>query len=185
MMNTRKFLSMLAIAGLFTYSCSDDDPAPVVEEEVITTLKIVLTPTTTGPEVTLQTQDLDVDGPNPPVITVSGNLAANTSYTGVVSVLNETEDPAEDITGEIEVDEADEHQLFYITGGGLDITTEYTNFDANNNPVGTKFNLVTAATSSGILTVTLRHEPTKPNDGTLDGAGGETDIEAAFEITVE
>ena len=31
-------------------------------------------------------------------LVVSGNLAANTIYTGVTKVLNETENPAEDIT---------------------------------------------------------------------------------------
>jgi len=190
-MKNLKLIPVLFAFTLVLFNCSNDDdnttetpPPPIVEEEVITTLRIVLTPTT-GPDVTLQTQDLDVDGPNPPVITVSGNLAANTTYTGVIAVLNETEDPAEDITEEIEVDEADEHQFFFIPGGGLDVTTEYTNFDANNNPVGTKFNLTTTTTGSGTLTITLRHEPTKPNDGTLEGAGGETDIEAAFPIVVE
>jgi hypothetical protein len=38
--------------------------------------------------------------------------------------------------------------------------------------------------SSGTLTVTLRHEPTKPNTG-LGDAGGETDIAATFNVTVQ
>ena len=36
----------------------------------------------------------------------------------------------------------------------------------------------------GSLTVTLRHEPVKPNDG-LDSAGGETDIATSFDVTIE
>lgn len=39
--------------------------------------------------------------------------------------------------------------------------------------------------SLGNLTVTLRHEPTKPNDGTLNGAGGETDVQVAFPVMVQ
>jgi hypothetical protein len=31
----------------------------------------------------------------------------------------------------------------------------------------------------------LRHEPIKPNDNTLTGAGGETDAEVSFAFEVE
>ena len=72
--------------GLFTValiSCSkdDDSPEPITEEEVITTLRVVLNPG----NITLQSQDLDGEGPNPPTVTVSGSLSANTTYNGSVS----------------------------------------------------------------------------------------------------
>ncbi|EDP96033.1 type 1 periplasmic binding fold superfamily protein [Kordia algicida OT-1] len=178
-------LTAIAITGLVFTGCSNDDdaPAPVNEEEVITTLTVTLTPTTGGGSVvTLQSRDLDGDGPDAPVIT-NGTLAANTTYTGTVVFLNETETPAENITTEVE-EEDDEHQLFFTTGGGLNVTTDNFNLDGNGNILGTTFNVTTGAASSGSYTVTLRHEPTKPNTGLAD-AGGETDIEATFQVTVQ
>ena len=77
-----------------------------------------------------------------------------------------------------------DHQFFYSVGSGLDVATEYTSFDSAGNPLGLNFVLNTGVASSGELTFTLRHEPNKPNSG-LDNAGGETDIEVTFNLTVE
>ncbi|NQY05330.1 MAG: type 1 periplasmic binding fold superfamily protein [Flavobacteriaceae bacterium] len=185
-MKNFKLLTVLFAASLVLFSCSNDDdnPAPVNEEEVITTMTAVLTPVGSGTAVTLQTRDLDGDGPNAPVVTVSGNLVAGTTYNGVMTLLNETEDPAENVTLEIQ-DEDEEHQFFFIAGGGLDVTTAYSDQDADGNPVGLSFTVTANTASTGTMTITLRHEPTKPNDGTLAGAGGETDIDATFDITVQ
>ncbi|WP_136465275.1 type 1 periplasmic binding fold superfamily protein [Flagellimonas onchidii] len=196
-MKTIKFLSLALIAGQLFVSCSNDDndPEEVNEEETITTMTVTLTPTA-GTTVTLTSRDLDGDGPNAPEINVSGNLAANTTYNGMVALLNETETPAEDVNEEIE-GEAAEHQFFFAVGGGLNASTAYadeesdyvsaetgTNF-TTNNPVGIKFTLTTTDASTGTLAVTLRHEPKKPNDGTLVDAGGETDITQTFSLTIE
>jgi len=184
-MRNLNFLASAIIASVLFVSCSNDDdsPLPVNDEEVITTLTVTLTPSGGGTPVTLQKRDLDGDGPNAPVISVSGDLAAGTVYNGSIVLLNETEDPAENITEEVE-EEADEHQFFYTFGSDLDITTEYMNFDGDGNPLGTEFTITTVMASSGALTFTLRHEPTKPNSG-LSDAGGETDIEAIFNIAVQ
>ncbi len=179
------FVFILALTGVSS-SCSNDDntsPAPINEEEVITTIRVTLT-ASGETTVTLQSQDLDgEDGPDAPEITVSGNLAANTSYTGSIKLLNETESPAEDITLEVE-EEDDEHQFFFDTSGSL-LGTTYNDQDDDGNPVGINFTLTTGEVGSGALLVTLRHEPKKPNDGTLADAGGETDIAQSFPVTVE
>lgn len=184
-MKNLKILAATLFATLLFASCSSDDdaPAPVNEEEVITTMNVSLTPDSGGTPVLLQSRDLDGDGPNAPIITVSGPLSAGVTYNGVIVLLNETETPAENITLEVE-EESTDHQFFYTPSTGLNITTAYSNFDDNSNPLGTKFVLNAGATSNGSLTVTLRHEPTKPNSG-LGDAGGETDIEATFNISIE
>ena len=176
----------MALTGLFFISCSDDDDSvdPVNEEEVITTMTVTLNAQAGGSTITLQTRDLDGDGPDAPVVTVSGDLAASTTYDAAIVLLNETESPAEDITEEVE-EEDDEHQFFFVVGGGLDATIDYANFDGDGNPLGTEFTLTTGAASSGSLAITLRHEPKKPNDGTLSDAGGETDITQSFNLTVQ
>ncbi|MEX0273319.1 MAG: type 1 periplasmic binding fold superfamily protein [Flavobacteriaceae bacterium] len=184
-MKQQRSLIAFFLTGLLFTACSDDDnaPEPVHEEEVITTMTVTLTPEGGGTAITLRTRDLDGDGPNAPEVSVSGNLASGTNYNGAIELLNETESPAEDITEEVE-EESDEHQFFYTAGGGLDVTTSYSNFDNDGNPLGTEFKLEAGDAGSGTLTFTLRHEPTKPNTG-LSDAGGETDIAATFSVTIQ
>ncbi|GLB51900.1 hypothetical protein NBRC110019_09390 [Neptunitalea chrysea] len=169
-------------------SCSSDDDTPEVinEEEVITTMNVTLT---NGSQViTLQSQDLDGDGPNDPVLTVSGNLAANTTYSGVIELLNETESPAEDVTEEV-ADENTDHQFFFITGGSAIASTSYSDTDDDGKPLGIDFSLVTGSAGTASLTITLIHQPDKDASGVSDGditnAGGETDFTATYAITVE
>jgi len=183
-MKTMKNISFYALLSIAMIGCSDDDTAPEVinDEELITTVILTLTQES-GDQVVLTTVDLDGDGPDEPETTVVGNFAENTQYTGAVQFLNETEDPAEDITEEV-IEEADEHQVFYTISEGLNITTTYVDFDSNDNPLGVNITLETGEASSGSLTVTLRHEPVKPNDG-LESAGGETDIATSFDVTIE
>ncbi|PSG88140.1 type 1 periplasmic binding fold superfamily protein [Aurantibacter aestuarii] len=189
MKNLKHIYALIILSIVFT-SCSNDDdnssttlPAVVNEEEVITTLNVRLEPVGGGTVITLQTRDLDGDGPNPPAVTVSGNLQNGITYNGSIELLNETVDPADDITVEVE-EEADEHQFFFTTGNNLDVTTTYENFDNNGNNLGTEFSLTANTISTGTLTFTLRHEPTKPNTGLAD-AGGETDISATFNLEIQ
>ena len=186
-MKTLKLLTAIFFLSTLLISCSDDDDdiPPVNEEELITTMTVTLVPdgAGAGANVILKTVDLDGDGPNDPVITVSGPMTSGVTYMGSIELLNETEDPAEDITEEVE-EEAEEHQFFYTIGPALDATTEYKNYDGNGHPLGTKFSLDAGDASAGRLTFTLRHEPKKPNDGLAD-AGGETDISATFNVTIE
>ncbi|NAS12184.1 type 1 periplasmic binding fold superfamily protein [Poritiphilus flavus] len=180
-----KFLSILALTGSLFVACSDDDdaPAPVNEEEVITTMTVTLSPQGGGTDITLQTRDLDGDGPDAPVVTVSGDLAANTTYDGSIVLLNETETPPENVTEEVEAED-DEHQFIFVTTGNI-ASVEYDDEDGDGNPVGLSFDLTTGDAGAATLSVTLRHEPTKPNDGTLAGAGGETDITETFDLTIQ
>lgn len=173
-------LSFLVV-GFVSCSNDDDNPEPIDEEEVITTMNVTLT--ATGSPILLQSQDLDGDGPNAPVITVSGSLNANTTYNGSIELLNETETPAEDITEEVE-EEDEEHQFFFSTSGAV-TGVDYDDVDGDGNPVGLSFTLTTGDAGNGTLQITLRHEPKKPNDGTLADAGGETDIAQSFSLVVE
>jgi len=184
LLNTRNFKLATAVVAscAFLLSCdNDDNPEVINEEEVITTMNITLTGASST--ITLQSQDLDGDGPNAPEISVSGNLAANSSYAGTIQLLNETESAAEDITLEV-AEEDDEHQFFFSAGGAIS-GTDYSDEDGDGYPVGIDFTLTTGDAGSGTLQVTLRHEPKKPNDGTLADAGGETDIAQSFTVTVE
>ncbi len=182
---------LFATSLLFT-ACDDDDPIMENEEEVITTMSIALSGTdgSTIPAV-MTLRDLDGDGGNPPIIS-GASLKANTTYTYDITILNEQETPVDDITLEVR-DEAADHQIFFRSQGGLNVTTTYsldaTELDGNGRPIGLRGSLTTGAASTGNLTVTLRHEPNKGADGVAAGnianAGGETDIEAVFPVTVQ
>ena len=179
--------ALLAIPFLY-FSCDDDDdtPDPVNEEEVITTMNVTLVAHDGSGTVFMSSVDNDGEGPNLPEVSVSGPISSMTSYSGMVEFLNELEDPAEDITEEV-IEEADEHQVFFTASSGLPLEFAYVDVDSNGNPLGTQFVVAPTsegATGSGSITITLVHEPVKPNDG-LSTAGGETDIEVTFTVTVE
>lgn len=184
-MKTVKFLSMFIFLSLLFTSCSNDDnnPEPVNEEETITTITVTLVPAGGGDTVTLTSRDLDGDDPDAPVIDVSGNLTSTTTYGGAIVLLNETETPPENITEEVE-EEDEEHQFFFTSTGSI-ASVEYGDQDGDGNPVGLVFTLTTADAGGATLAVTLRHEPKKPNDGSLTDAGGETDLAQTFTLTVE
>ena len=178
----------LTVLSLIVTSCSDSNtPILINEEELITTVTVTLTPSSGGNAITLESKDLDGEGPNAPVVVISGNLQANTTYNGTIVLLNETETPVENITEEVE-EEGDEHQFFYTVSGGLNIVTAYTDKDANQKPIGINFTLETTTASSGTLSIILRHEPNKIANGVADGvitnAGGETDVEVSFPLTI-
>lgn len=182
-LNKTKIFFLAITAATFT-SCDNDD-APVNEEELITTVVVSLIGG--GQTVTFTSRDLDGDGPNPPVITpVSGNLAPNTTYTGTISFLDETDTPAEDITIEVE-EEGAEHQVFYQVSNSLGTVT-YNDADVNGKPIGLLFTLTTTGAGTGNFSVILRHELNKNAAGVATGditnAGGSTDVAVTFPITV-
>jgi hypothetical protein len=181
--------AFFALATLFTACSKDDDKTePVVipnQEEVITTLIYTLTPEGGGDAVELIFRDLDGDGGAQPVITVD-SLMAGTTYLGALELLNESEQPVEDITEEVK-EEGDEHQFFFM--GGSELTVMYNDKDVNNKPIGLNTKLTTTTAGEYALHIVLRHEPNKDASGVADGditnAGGETDIEVHFDVPVK
>ena len=177
------FIALAAIAISFS-ACKKD---PVIEEpvELITTLNYTLVPTAGGAAVTLSFQDTDGDGGMNPIYAV-GTLAANTTYSGSIELLDESGDDVENVTKEIE-EEDEEHQFFFDATGGISIA--YADMDEDGNPIGLANTLTTGAAGNSALTVILRHEPDKDASGVSDGdisnAGGETDIEVTFNVTVQ
>ena len=179
-------LALLALAFSVT-SCNDDDPEPINEEELITTVTLTLTPVTGGDPVVFQFKDLDGIGGNQPVL-VSDTLAQGMSYTGSLELLDESGSTAEDIGEEVE-EEDEEHQFFFQISAGLELTVTYGDQDADGNPIGLKTNWAAGAAGTGTLKVILRHEPDKNAAGVADGditlAGGETDIEVEWPVVIQ
>jgi azurin len=155
-------------------------------EEEITKVEYTLTNTTDASDVvTLTFTDEDGEGGADGVFNVSGALTANASYTGVLKLINIEE--SEDISAEIIENEAEEHEVFFISNvAGLTISK--TDADSNSNPIGFETNIITADAGTGALTIAVIHEGKKPNDGTVADAlsgAGTTDIELTFTVSVE
>lgn len=184
-MNTKFFLPIISSAFLLL-GCESEDPIPLNQEELITTLIFELTPTSGGEVVIFKFVDPDGQGGLPPEIT-TGKLNALASYTGKVTLLNESTTPPDNITNEISK-EAEEHQFFYQSSTPFLIIT-YNDLDGNGFPIGIQTLVETGESGTINLTITLRHEPYKEGEGVKQGeiqnAGGETDIEVTFEVPVE
>ena len=201
-MKNLKNILLAVLAVLAIASCSKKDepiapPAPVNEEEVITTATLVLTPvgggTTATPIITLKSYDANVNDSTPPIVTGVVPFVINTTYNGVISVLNESVSPAKNISAEILAEAAD-HQFFYQTLSGLPMFM-YTpvavapyNYDTNGKPLGFKtvFTTTTAVPQSAnaSMKITLKHQGNKCAAGVAAGditnATGESDFEVVF-----
>ena len=178
--------SMLLLMAVLLFSqCNTEDPEPENEEELITTLEMTFSPVGGGNDVVFSVYDEDGDGPIEPVYT-NGTLAANTDYNVAIEVRNDVEN--EDITAEI-IEEDEEHQFFFETAVSLFLEFSYEDADDNGDPIGLSTIFYAQEPSNGTLTVTLRHEPNKSAEGARNGdpsnAGGETDIQATFDVVIE
>jgi hypothetical protein len=197
---------VLALGG-----CPDDEPGSDNESEVITTVRLTFTPPGGGEPVVAAFSDPDGDGgmsgASDPIA-----LALGTTYDLDVAFLDELQEPAEDITREVQ-EEAEEHQVF-VTGTAVegpgsvaspiapvlhaygDSESQY-GADAvgDDLPVGLAGTITARVAGTGTLAITLRHlpelngQPQKTADLAERLAAGEPlpgDVDAAveFELTV-
>jgi len=183
----KKFVLSLAFLSVLFVSCSDDDDNNLDEteveneEEVITNVVITLV----NGDDTVELVAIDEDANREIDSIDGGTLLPNTEYIGSISLTNEIED--EDITEEI-ADEDEDHQFFFENEGGLDAVTAYNDADEDGNPLGLMFTLTTGEVS-GDYNIVLRHLLDKDADGVSEGditnAGGETELNVSFPITIE
>lgn len=173
----------LSILSIALFSCEPNDPVDPNEEELITTFNVDLE--ANGFTYTLNYTDLDGDGGNAPILTID-SLSANTTYSGSITLFNESETPTEEITPEV-FDEANDHQFFFSSSGSS--TFVYSDQDDNGNPLGLSFEVTTGNTANETFTFVLRHKPDKSaagvSSGDITNAGGETDIEVSFDVIIE
>lgn len=208
MNNLRNYL-LLGLFGsvILLSSCGDDDapPAENPEEEITRiTLTFSSDPSTTTDDIVAVWFDEDPDDTNP-ATQDEIDLAANTEYTLSITLTNTLEDPAEDITEEVGVDEADEHMLFF--GFTADIFTSPAgdgNLGATNrsddmnyedsdgaNPIGLVTSWTTGAAATGTFTTVLKHQPGATEadpplkSATSTSETGETDFEIDWVLNIQ
>jgi hypothetical protein len=173
---------MFAVAALMS-SCKDDHEHDD-ENELITTVRLTLTPLApaTGQPVVVQWRDVDGSGGAAPTID-NLSLAPNTTYTGRLMLADESKNPSVDITAEIE-GEKNDHIFFYEPNPAGLMTITRTDRDSRNLEVGldTRVQTSAATTTPGSLKITLRHQPNGTKNGTF--APGDTDAEVTFPVTI-
>ncbi len=203
MRSNAHLMSCLLVGCLIAVAACGDDGGVVNENEVITTVRLELTPSTGGAPVIAAFNDPDGDGGASPTVDPIV-LASGTTYAMTVRFINGLETPPGEITDEVR-DESDQHQVFFtgtaINGPatstpGAPLTHSYTDTDASGLPVGLA-NTIVAATGAGTVIVTLRHIP-PVNDVAAKVAGlamqaasngiaalpGDTDVQVTFMATI-
>ncbi len=182
--NFLKPITLAFLASIGLLSCSDDDPTPVNEEEVITSVTLAVTPQGGG---MTETYVYNVNGEFNPKIALDKSTIYNVSIT-----FENASDPEDikDVTTEV-IEEADDHYVFYqasvavgdeeliITNADDDIT------DNNDISIGinTVWNAVQTTTDLKVL-IYLIHQPTNKTATEVTDFDGTTDVEATFNIDI-
>jgi len=197
-------LPAVVALNLFAVACDVEGDPNDNEGELITTVELTFSPLDGGDDVVATWADVDLDG-TPDVDAIS--LADDTAYTLSVRFLNEAQEPADDITEEVDGESA-EHQVF-ITGDVVDseatganadaiVEVRYADTDAGGLPVGLTHDVQTLTAGDGTLTVTLRHLPEQGGAATkvaglaedaassgLSSLPGDSDADVDFDIAVQ
>ena len=186
----------LLLSTLILISCDDDAPAAENEEEIITNVTLTFTPQGGGNAVTATAVDPDGEGPRELEIVTDISLAANTTYTLSLDLLNSIE--GESITEEI-LEEDEEHMFFFgwtadffsnptgdgnIGEGNRSDNVNYLDQDAMGNPLGLETSWTTGeARTGGSFRIILKHQPNVKSE-TSDSQDGESDVDISWGLTI-
>ncbi len=175
MKKTISFSALSAMLTIFIFSCHKHD-----EGELITTVRIALTPISGGATTTFVWSDPDGPGGNAPTQTDTIKLKDSTEYKAEISFFNESDGKSTDITPEIR-NEGKEH---LVCLSGLPIANLVINATDSDGkyPIGLQSNWKTISQGSGLLRVNLRHQP-KSKDGNCNV--GESDVDVQFNLFIE
>jgi hypothetical protein len=191
-------LAAVSLAAFFV-SCDDDDPAKEDTPELITKATLTFTPDDGGDAIIATATDPDGEGVQDLVTDGPIELAANTSYTLTIELINELADPTDEeynITAEVE-EEGVEHMFFFswtnnvfsdpAGNGNIDNRADAVNYndeDDNGLPLGISTSWTTSGASSGKFRVILKHQPDLKTASSTSTTG-ETDLDIEFDIHVE
>lgn len=174
----------LACIALLAGACSKDEQnvAPTDDNEAITTASLTLTNKATPTEsVTATIENLNTTAD---FSKATLNLKANTTYTGVIGLLDKTKTPVLDATEEIR-EKANEHLFVYTPTPSNLLTVTLTDRDTNPSPgpypIGLTIEVKTGAAGSGKLNVVLRHQPNVKNGTATPGS---SDLDTNFPVVV-
>jgi hypothetical protein len=175
----RRLLLLAAIFATAVFSaCEKDEPiGDDNEQELITTVKVILAGAAVGGEQTFTWRDTDgAGGAAPSIDTII--LKPESTYALNLRVLDESQSPPEDLTSEVET-EADDH-IFVFTASGVQVTIAPDDKDNLSLPVGLVNTLKSGQPSAGSIRIRLKHKADKTNPLTT----GETDVDVSFHAVI-
>ncbi|MBL7684231.1 MAG: hypothetical protein JNK00_12800 [Flavipsychrobacter sp.] len=188
--NMMKYALIAAIATVFFIACKKDEvitPTPV-EQELITTLRLTVTNNEGFNKTFIYKVENGFGSTTQGIVTKDDIvLASDKQYDVEVQLLNEKKTPSEDITEEVKAESNDHLFLFQSVpaAGSGSITFNEGNKDGNGNAFNQKIKFKAGGAGTGAVTITLKHEPTDKAAATPDAAGGETDVEAVFNVKLQ
>ena len=183
MKSTRKSILMAMIAMAMTAGCKKDEPAPVEDNENLTTVKLKFMES--GTTSTFTFKDLDGAGGVAPTIDKI-SLKPNKTYTLAVEILDETKKPVETISDAIFA-ERDQHIFEYVPTPATILSVTTTDKDTRGLPVGLTASVKTTAVGTGKLQVVLHHQPPVNGKIVKDGTFkiGSIDFDGTFVVEVK
>jgi hypothetical protein len=146
-------------------------------QEEITTIKLKLTSLSNG------TQVFNYQNLNGAVNKDTIKVFKSDVYTCDIQLLDETKNPANDVTDEIK-SKANEHQFFFVSSpSGMILFSDFDK-DGNGKDVGltSKWTVANNA-QTGTVKIVLKHLDGNPKTGNMND--GETDIEVVFDAMVQ
>jgi hypothetical protein len=184
----KKSLLFLIPVALLAGACSKDEEnvTPTDDNEAITTATLTLTSQTTPVQtVTATIENLNTTAD---ISRATLNLKANTTYTGLVTLLDKTKTPVLDVSAEVK-EKANEHLFVYTftpaSSSPTSLTVTSTDRDTNPSPgpypIGLTTEIKTGAAGSGKLKVVLRHQPNAKNGTATPGS---SDLDTDFSVVV-
>jgi len=175
-------LALMAVS-LFAASCEKDDKVDANEEELITTVAVVVQESGTSNTQQFSFRDPDGDGGAPPTAFDSIIIDANKTYNVGLLFLDESKSPAEDITEEV-AEEAGDHQVYYEPLGGVALSVSNLDTDLSGLPLGLTSTWNAGAPGKGSIRITLKHKPGVKAAGDPISKG-ETDLEVEFGVRLK
>lgn len=182
MQNIRlSILAIITLAAFYACKGKEENPNPNEENELITTIRLVLQDDT-GKTSTFQWRDLTPNDPAGRTIDTI-RLADSSQFTGRIEFWDETKNPAVNITPEVE-QEGKDHLVVYKLISPLaenQMTITRTDRDSQALELGLKITIKTKAAGQGGLQILLRHQP-----GVKDGteSPGDSDVDISLPVLI-
>ena len=194
-------IACIVMLGIAVTSCSSEDPEFETDQELITDVTLLFTEVDAAGNLTQNTFTVTASDPEGletgvrPEIQAITQLQPGKRYRLDISLFNSIEN--EDVTQEIRED-ADDHQFFFLGSAFIGpndfLTYEYGDQDQNGNPLGLLGYVTvssTPGTNNGQFRLVLRHDLDKnyaginnPSFTNFVAAGGETDLDIVFQVTL-
>lgn len=180
---TKKTLLMAALAINLVVGCKKDEPVPQEDNENLTTVSLKFTEN--GVTKKFMFKDLDGPGGNAPTIEKI-SLDANKTYTLAVEILDETKNPVQNVTEEIQ-EQKDEHLFEYISNPTSLLTFSGKDKDSRGFDVGLTATVKTVVSGTGKLQVVLHHQPPVNGNPIKNGSFsvGSIDFDGTFDVEVK